>query len=245
MPWTLETADSSTPKTIALTPGRTVTVGRTPQATVCFPEDEWMSSLHFAVFVSGGSLQIQNLSQTNGTLVNDARTDAARLARGDRVTAGHRTFVVGGPAAYPYPAKARFGGWGLAEVPPDWQPVEGAGYRLADENQFHATVTAVEEPLPEGKTLAEYVDAQASLIRSQLPEAKLEGPVTAKVRGAEAALALTVTTAIENGSVIQRQIYAACRGIAGIFTATVLDRQEASLRNILGSVVAGLSYFQD
>ncbi len=240
MPWTLETSSQK----VELLPGRTVTIGRTPQSTVCFPEDEWMSSLHFAVFVSGGSLQIQNLSQTNGTLVNDARTESARLTAGDKITAGHRTFVVAGPKNSPYPAKARFGGWGFADVPQGWQSVEGMGYRLADEHQFHATITAVEEPLPEGTTLPEYVEAQASLIRSQLPEATLEGPGAAQVRGAEAAFALTVTSAVQGGTVIQRQIYAASGRIAGIFTATILDRQEAPLRDTLASVVAGLSYFQ-
>src|ERR1700749_3059920 len=119
MPWTLENPSQK----IELVPGRTVTIGRTPKAAICFPEDEWMSSLHFAISVSSGVLQMQNLSQTNGTLVNDQRPEAARLAPGDKITAGQSTFVVGGPKESPHPAKVRLGGWGFAEVPEGWQPV--------------------------------------------------------------------------------------------------------------------------
>jgi hypothetical protein len=246
MPWLLETVEGpETPRKIVLKPGNTMTVGRADAAMITFPNDESMSGLHFAVSLAGGTPQIQNLSNASHTELNDAPIASSTLKPGDRIKAGNTVFVVVGPAPFPYPAKVRFGGWGFAFVPEGWQPAESVGFVITSDPAFRASITAVEEPLAEGQTLWDYVDAQKQLACQHLVGATLEGPTPAEIRGAKEALTLTITSPLAaSGFVIQRQVYAASNGVAGVFTVTMLNSQSEKLSNIVSLVEQGLSYFQ-
>ena len=246
MPWYLETVEGpETRRRIALKPGNTITVGRADAAMITFPNDGSMSGLHFAVSLAGGTPQMQNLSNASHTEVNGAPIASSTLRPGDRIKAGNTVFVVVGPAPYPYPAKVRFGGWGFEFVPKDWQPAESVGFVMTSDPAFRASITAVEEPLAEGQTLWDYVDAQKQLARQHLVGATLVGPTPAEIRGAEEALALTITSPLAaSGSVIQRQVYAASDGVAGVFTITMLSSQSEKLSHVVSLVERGLSYFQ-
>jgi hypothetical protein len=245
MPWSLETEGPETPHKIVLKPGHTITVGRVDAAIITFPNDDSMSGLHFAVSLAEGTPRIQNLSNSGNTELDGAPIASSSLKPGDRIKAGNTVFVVVGPAPSPYPAKVRFGGWGFDFVPECCQPAESVGFVITSDPAFRASITAVEEPLAEGQTLWDYVNAQKRLACEFLVGATLEGPTSTEIRGATEALALTIASSLAGrGSVIQRQVYAASDGVAGVFTVTMLNSQSEKLSNIVSLVEQGLSYFQ-
>ena len=198
MPWTIETSVAPLRK-IALQPGQSLTLGRSDQADVAFPEDPQMSAVHLTIGVTGGSARLQNLSKPNGTEINGRPCETAVLQAGDQIKAGQTTVIVRGPEPSPFPAQVRLGGWGFEFVPAGWDAVEGAGFRLSSDPSFGATMTAVEEPLPAGQTLAGYMQTQLSLMRSQIPGVTAQDPAETKIRGAEQAVRLVVITPGPNG----------------------------------------------
>jgi hypothetical protein len=103
----------------------------------------------------------------------------------------------------------------------------------------------VEEALPQGHTLPEYVDLQMQLGRQHITGAEFKGPVEAKVRGADQALALSLSAPVQGkGQALQNQIYALHRDIVGVFTATALDSQAGLLREAMKVILKGLSFHQ-
>jgi|SRR5579872_885602 len=245
MPWYLETADGAeSSRKLELKSGITLSVGQASGATHVFADDPLMSPVHFTVGLTGGLVRLQNLSQTNGTKLNGQSSETAVLQPGDRIQAGQTSFVVRGPAPSPFPAEMRLGGWGIESVPAGWDIIKGAGFRFPSDPSFRASVTAVEEPLPAGRTLADYAQTQLSLIRSRMPMARSGDPSEIHIRGAEQALTFVVITPVPDGTnVVSRQICALSSGVVGVFTATLLDRQEPVLHDALSKLESGLSYF--
>lgn len=82
-------------KVIAVTTGRSVTVGRASgRAEIAFPQDTFMSGVHFAVECSASGCRVQDRKSSNGTFLNGARVQDAMLANGDEIKAGQTTFAV-------------------------------------------------------------------------------------------------------------------------------------------------------
>jgi len=207
---------------INLLEGDTISFGRTDSAMTIFAEDPAMSALHFAVSLSAGTFRMQNFSQTNGTLVNGTRVESAVLQAGDSIAAGGTVFRVIGPPPNPYPAKVRVGGWGFNIVPDGWKSMAGVGL-CRDGGAFQASATGVEEPLPDGKTLREYIGVQIELAKSRLARPEIQEPVEANMEGSEEALLLTVSSDANGGvRVTQRQIYARSAGVVGVLTMSGL-----------------------
>jgi hypothetical protein len=228
---------SETGRRVKLREGETVSIGRTESAMQIFPGDPKMSALHFAVALSGGTLRMQNLSQTNGTLVNGAPVDAAVLQASDKIRAGETVFGVIGPPPSPYPAQLRVGGWGFNIIPEGWTPLDGIGLLDREGDGFRASAAGVEELLPEGKMLRDYVDVQMEVAKSQLVGVELQGPVEARMEGAEEALLLTVTSETKDGErITQRQIYARSGEVVGILTLSGAENQD------LIEIVRGASF---
>jgi hypothetical protein len=211
-----------TGRRVKLREGSTVSMGRTETAMQIFADDPKMSALHFAVSLSAGVLRMQNLSQTNGTLVNESRVDSAALASGDKIRAGGTVFAVIGPPPNPFPAEVRVGGWGFHIVPQGWKAMEGIGL-LRESSEFRASAAALEESLPDNKTLRDYVRVQMDAAKSHLKSPEIQGPAEARMQGSEEALLLTVTSDAKDGArVTQRQIYARSADVVGILTLTGL-----------------------
>ncbi len=203
--------------------GETVSLGRTGIAMRTFAEDAGMSALHLVLSLNAGTLRMRNHSQTNGTLVNGQRVEAAVLQSGDTIGAGGTLFRVIGPPPSPYPAQVRVGGWGFNIVPEGWVAMEGVGLVREDGAEFRVSATGVEDALPEGKTLREYLDAQAQVAKSQLKEPEIREPAEARMEGSEEALLLTLSSEAQDGlRVTQRQIYARSGGVVGILTLSGL-----------------------
>ncbi len=225
--------------------GKAVTVGRTSKSMQSFPEDDCMSGLHFAIGLANGLLRLTNLSKTNGTEVNGQKLDSIFLKPGDQIKAGQTIFSVIGPPPSPYPVQLRIGGWGFEALPEGWEAVEGSGFRHSIATPFRPNMSAVEEQLPKGQTLADYVKLQMDLARKYIEGVELSDPVEAKIKGAEQAMGLTIRTPVrEKGIAIQHQVYAVHAGIVGVFTATALESQAQILRQGLGAVLKGISFFQ-
>jgi pSer/pThr/pTyr-binding forkhead associated (FHA) protein len=228
-----------TGRRVTLREGETVSLGRTESSMQMFPQDQGMSALHFVVSLSGGALRMQNLSQTNGTLVNGTRVETAALHHGDNVGAGGTVFQVIGPPPNPYPAKVRVGGWGFNIIPEGWTMLDGVGLRQDIGGQFRASAAALEESLPEGKTLRDYVDAQVDVAKSRLKGGEFQGPAEARMEGSEEALLLTVVSDSMAGlRVTQRQIYARSGPVVGVLTLSGL----AAANQDLIEIVRGASF---
>src|SRR3954451_22867595 len=88
-------------KAVALT-GARLSIGRSSQADLCFPEDAGLSRQHFAFEAEGDEWTGQDLGSKNGTFVNNIPLKARLIRKpGDRVTAGHIVIVYSPDAANP------------------------------------------------------------------------------------------------------------------------------------------------
>jgi len=225
--------------------GQSVTVGRTAQADIVFGQDAYMSALHFRIRNENGTLLLENLSRTNGTLVNGRRVESVVLVDGDRITAGRTVFLVT-ESARDSTCALRLGSWRLGKIPDGWEVVEGVGVCLAQKAPFRASMIAVEEPLPEGTDLAGYVEVQRNLIRTQLKNAQMSDCRPVPLQGVEQAVLMDVyTPAPEGGRICQRQLYTLSKGVVGVFTITLADHQMEQLREAQSIVMSNLSFMPE
>jgi pSer/pThr/pTyr-binding forkhead associated (FHA) protein len=81
--WILE----STEATFRLKPGAIKTVGRAPRADFIL-DVALVSRLHCRLTAAADTLEVVDLSSTNGVFVNDKRVQKATLAAGDRLRVG-------------------------------------------------------------------------------------------------------------------------------------------------------------
>lgn len=66
----------------------TVTIGRSPRATLVI-EDDYCSSRHARVYREGDAWMVEDLGSTNGTFLNDAKlTEPEEFLLGSRLTMG-------------------------------------------------------------------------------------------------------------------------------------------------------------
>src|SRR5580704_3992639 len=80
---------------IALLTGHTLLVGRAAgRAQFAFPDDTFMSGVHFAVECAPQGCRVQDRKSSNGTFLNGARVADAMLANGDEIKGGQTIFTV-------------------------------------------------------------------------------------------------------------------------------------------------------
>jgi hypothetical protein len=80
---------------IALLTGHTLLVGRAAgRAQFAFPDDTFMSGVHFAVECAPQGCRVQDRKSSNGTFLNGARVHEAMLANGDEIKGGQTVFTV-------------------------------------------------------------------------------------------------------------------------------------------------------
>jgi hypothetical protein len=222
--------------------GESVIVGSGEHVMARIAGDSVMSDMHFAVSFASGAFRIQNLSKSDGTLIEGRRVESAVVKPGERITAGATTFVVVAPPPSPFPAELQIGGWGFASLPQGWELIEGIGLRLASEQGFIPTISAGEGQMPNGLSLDQYIDLQVQLIRENVKGSETQGPINARVQGAEEAKALLVKSPSPAGTVVQRQIYAVHSGLVGVFTVSMLESQAPRVNPAAATVVSGLSF---
>jgi pSer/pThr/pTyr-binding forkhead associated (FHA) protein len=86
--WILETADANTPELTFRISSGARTIGRAIRADFVI-DAVMVSRLHCRLTaLATGVLEVEDLSSTNGTYVNDQRVHRAVLANGDRLRVG-------------------------------------------------------------------------------------------------------------------------------------------------------------
>jgi len=92
--WILRTMDEGTPeKTFRILPGGIRTIGRATGADFIV-DAPLVSRVHCRLTaLPSGELEVKDLDSTNGTFVNGARVDTARLVSGDRLGVGRVELV--------------------------------------------------------------------------------------------------------------------------------------------------------
>jgi pSer/pThr/pTyr-binding forkhead associated (FHA) protein len=98
--WILQTLEipgtpdpDNTPLTFRLSPGASKTIGRAGRADFIV-DRALVSRLHCRLTASDEKLEVEDLSSTNGTFVNDKRIDRALIASGDRLRVGRIELTV-------------------------------------------------------------------------------------------------------------------------------------------------------
>jgi pSer/pThr/pTyr-binding forkhead associated (FHA) protein len=93
--WMLRTLDDTAPeKVFRIVPGGIRTVGRAAGADFIV-EAALVSRVHCRLTsLPDGGLEVQDLDSTNGTFVNGARVETARLSHGDRLQVGRLELMV-------------------------------------------------------------------------------------------------------------------------------------------------------
>ena len=85
--WILHGAESDDALMFRLRPGAIKTIGRAPRADFIV-DAALVSRLHCRISATDDTLEVVDLSSTNGTFVNDRRVQTARLGAGDRLRVG-------------------------------------------------------------------------------------------------------------------------------------------------------------
>ena len=91
--WILRTSDADGALTFRLPSGTSRTMGRGPRADFIV-DLALVSRVHCRLTAGDESLEIEDLSSTNGTFVNDQRIERTRLANGDRLRIGRVELAV-------------------------------------------------------------------------------------------------------------------------------------------------------
>ena len=98
--WILQTSETpgtpgldSSPLTFRLSEGAIKTIGRATRADFIV-DRALVSRLHCRLTAGDERLEVEDLSSTNGTFVNDKRVDRAQIASGDRLRVGRIELTV-------------------------------------------------------------------------------------------------------------------------------------------------------
>jgi pSer/pThr/pTyr-binding forkhead associated (FHA) protein len=85
--WILRGSDADTPWTFRLPLGTSKTVGRATRADFIV-DAALVSRIHCRIVATAERLEVEDLSSTNGTFVNDKRIERSALTSGDRLRIG-------------------------------------------------------------------------------------------------------------------------------------------------------------
>lgn len=134
------------------------------------------------------------------------------------------------------------GRWGVTFVPAGWYFLPEFGIRQEMEPGYLVSnISLVEDPLPEGKSLTEYVQSQAEMISKQHKEVKLAGPQPSPFNGAEEACMLLVRHRVKDTiEMLHVQNYVRVRDWIGIVTLTTPEQMLRAVRPDHDAFVKGL-----
>jgi pSer/pThr/pTyr-binding forkhead associated (FHA) protein len=91
--WILRVLDADVTTMFRLVNGASKTVGRAPLADFQL-DAALVSRVHCRVTAGPETLNVEDLSSTNGTFVNDQRVETRQLANGDRLRIGRVELTV-------------------------------------------------------------------------------------------------------------------------------------------------------
>jgi hypothetical protein len=79
---------------LVVSPGELRRVGRASPSELVCADDDYLSSVHFAIDCSGSGCQVRDLGSRNGTFVNGVRVQEAEVHDGAQIIAGQTRFRV-------------------------------------------------------------------------------------------------------------------------------------------------------
>ncbi len=91
--WILRSREADGPLTLRLVSGVSKTVGRAPVVDFIL-DAALVSRRHCRITARDDRLEVEDLSSTNGTFVNDQRVDKGELRAGDRLRIGRVELIV-------------------------------------------------------------------------------------------------------------------------------------------------------
>jgi len=133
-------------------------------------------------------------------------------------------------AAWDYPSVGR---WGITALPEGWMLVPNFGIRqIGDKTQVVISNIALsQDPLPNDKTLPEYVDKQREMILAKYPAAQFAGPQSVPFQGAEEAYMLLIRQPTKQDvEMVHVQHYVRAADWIGIVTLTAPEQSLRALR---------------
>ncbi|MGH9742757.1 MAG: FHA domain-containing protein [Candidatus Acidiferrum sp.] len=237
---------------IPLGENRTLTVGRTPKAEFAVPGDNLLSGVHFRLEWDGKQCRLYDQKSTNGTRLNGTRVSESALKNGDEISAGSNVFVfrcgveqehvsASLPTASGTPIE--LGSWRLRLIPPGWELLEGHGIRDANKDAFPSSIILGQDTLQPNVTLAQYIQAQLTIIRMHMPQARAKDVAPASFPPAEEAASLEIELPTPEGRPgVQRQLYARFGSSVGVITFTTLASDLSRLDPLFNSIRDGLSF---
>lgn len=81
-------------KTVELSPGETVTVGRTAKSQLMLAHDSFLSGLHFLVECTEMNGVLRDCNSSNGTWINGEKVAERPIQQGDQISAGQTRFKI-------------------------------------------------------------------------------------------------------------------------------------------------------
>jgi len=91
--WILRASEAAGSLTFRLTSGSARTLGRAPAADFIV-DVPLVSRVHCRLVASDDTLDVEDLSSTNGTFINDRRIDHGKATGGDRLRIGRLELTV-------------------------------------------------------------------------------------------------------------------------------------------------------
>lgn len=135
------------------------------------------------------------------------------------------------------------GGWTFSTLPEQWTAQGEYGIQHDAGDAFPSSAVATEEPLSNGISLHEYVEAQLAMLRQYLREPQIDAALPPKIHGAEEMVAVEVLYKTKDGQVVfYRRVYARVGRTVGVLTFTTLQNELAQVRPAFEVIATGARF---
>jgi hypothetical protein len=147
------------------------------------------------------------------------------------------------PAKPPGRPLLTIGGWTFAVVPEKWTTQGEYGIQRDASDAFPSNAVATEEPLGNGISLKEYVEAQLAMLRQYLREPQIDAALPPKIQGAEETVVVEVLYKTKDGqAVFYRRVYARVGRTVGVLTFTTLQTELTEVRPAFEAITSGAGF---
>lgn len=135
------------------------------------------------------------------------------------------------------------GGWTFSTLPEQWAPQGEYGIQRDAANAFPSSAVATEEPLGNGISLQQYVEAQLAMLRQYLREPQIDAAMPPKILGAEETVAVEVHYKTKDGqAVFYRRVYARVGKIVGVLTFTTVQNELPQVAPAFDAIASGAGF---
>jgi len=135
------------------------------------------------------------------------------------------------------------GGWTFSMLPEQWAAQGEYGIQRDTPDTFPSSAVATEEPLSNGVSLQEYVEAQLAMLRQYLREPQIDAALPPQIHGAEETIAVEVLYKTKDGqAVFYRRVYARVGRTVGVLTFTTLQTELTQVRPAFEAIVYGAGF---